>query len=34
MWKNNKDKININDLHFLDDKIKFITKNEREYIII
>ena len=34
IWKNNKDKINVNDLYFLDDKIKFITKNEREYIII
>lgn len=33
-WKNNKDEININDLYFLDNKIKFITKNEKEYVII
>jgi hypothetical protein len=33
-WKTNKDKIDINDLSFLDNKIKFITKNDKEYIII
>jgi hypothetical protein len=34
IWRNNKEQIKINDLDFLNDKIKFITKNEKEYNIL
>jgi hypothetical protein len=33
-WKNDRDAIDINDLNFLDGKIKFITKHNGEYNII
>jgi len=33
-WKNDKNKIDINDLNFLEGNIKFITKNEKEYHIV